>query len=55
MIIALRGITQKIIDEIKGLKPKTFLCLDSLFNNDDQFKTNTALQLQDAGIEFTVI
>ena len=55
MIIALRGITQKVIDEVRELKPKTFLCLDASFNNDNQFMTNTALQLQEAGIELTVI
>jgi adenine-specific DNA-methyltransferase len=55
LVITLRGISQKIIDEVRTLKPKAFLCLDRLFHNDDQLKTNTALQMQDAGIEFTAI
>jgi len=29
--------------------------LDRLFNDNDQLKTNTALQMKDAGIEFKVV
>ena len=32
-----------------------FITLDKLFKNNDQLKTNTALQMKDAGIEFKVV
>ena len=31
------------------------MTLDRLFNNNDQLKTNTALQMKDAGIEFKMV
>ncbi|MBU1753415.1 hypothetical protein KKG56_06125 [bacterium] len=35
-----------------ALKPHKVIILDRLFNNNDQLKTNAALQMKDAGIEF---
>ena len=32
-----------------------FITLDKLFKNNDQLKTNTLLQMKDAGIEFKVV
>ncbi|MFH2069639.1 MAG: site-specific DNA-methyltransferase, partial [Elusimicrobiota bacterium] len=55
MILALSKISEKAIKEITKLKPKKFICLDSLFSGNDQLKTNTVLQLKDAGIEFKTI
>ena len=33
-------------EEIIKRKPKQFICLDKLFNEDDQLKTNTVLQMK---------
>lgn len=55
VILALEKISQKAIDEIVKMKPKTLICLDRLFAGNDQLKTNTALQLKDAGVEFRTI
>jgi len=45
----------KIIKQIIAVKPKKVFTLDRLFKNNDKLKTNTALQLKDADIEFKVI
>jgi hypothetical protein len=39
----------------KARKPEKFTCLDIAFKNNDQLKTNTALQMESAKIEFKVI
>ena len=36
-------------------KPKMVITLDRIFKNNDQLKTNTALQMKDADIEFKVV
>jgi len=48
-------ITKKSVDKIIGLKPEKFTCLDTAFKNNDQLKTNTALQMDTEKIEFKVI
>ena len=45
----------KIIKQIIAVKPKKVFTLDRLFKNNDKLKTNTALQMKDADIEFKVI
>lgn len=63
VMLALEKISQKTIDAVIAEKPKRLICLDSLFARqtdggqagDDQLKTNTALQMKDAGIEFRTI
>ncbi len=45
----------KIIKSVIKQNPKKVITLDRLFNNNDQLKTNTALQMKDAGIEFKVV
>jgi adenine-specific DNA-methyltransferase len=45
------GIIKAAISE----KPKKVITLDRLFKNNDQLKTNTALQLKDSEIEFRVV
>lgn len=55
MVIALSRIDAKIIDSILEDKPQVFITLDRLFKNNDQLKTNTLLQMKDAGIEFKVV
>jgi hypothetical protein len=35
--------------------PERFICLDIAFKKNDQLKTNTAMQMETAKIEFKVI
>ncbi|HEY9165694.1 MAG TPA: site-specific DNA-methyltransferase [Candidatus Kryptonia bacterium] len=53
--LALEKISRDAIVEIGKMKPKNFICLDRLFAGNDQLKTNTALQMKDAGVEFRTI
>jgi len=55
MVIALSKIDEKIVDSILEDKPQVFITLDRLFENNDQLKTNTLLQMKDASIEFKVV
>ena len=65
VVLALEKISQAAIDQIvkmsakggyaSGVKPKNFICLDRLFAGNDQLKTNTALQMRDAGVEFKTV
>lgn len=55
LIVALEIIDQKIIDNIIAAKPKKVITLDNLFTGNDQLKTNTVLQMKDAGIDFKTI
>ena len=55
MVIALTKIDEKIVDAILKDKPQVLITLDRLFENNDQLKTNTLLQMKDASIEFKVV
>ncbi len=66
LIIALEELNQKIIDNIlahatpsplerAGVRLKKVITLDNLFTGNDQLKTNTVLQMKDAGIYFKTI
>lgn len=55
LIIALEAMNQKIIDSIIKAQPKKVITLDNLFAGNDQLKTNTVLQMKDAGIDFKTI
>src|SRR5690554_3352184 len=55
MVLMLEKATQKIIDSVISLKPNKVIALDRLFKGNDQLKTNTVLQMKDAGIEFKTI
>ena len=48
-------ITKKLVDKVLAEKPEKFTCLDIAFKDNDQLKTNTALQMEAAKIEFKVI
>lgn len=54
-IIALDKLDSKTVKEIIKQTPKKLITLDSSFDDNDQLKTNTALQLKDAGVEFRVV
>ena len=55
LIIALKDMDQKLIDNIISAKPKKVITLDKLFTGNDQLKTNTVLQMIDAEIDFKTI
>ncbi len=55
LIVALTKIDDSIIKQIIKLKPQKCIMLDKLFNENDQLKTNTVLQMKDANIEFKTI
>jgi adenine-specific DNA-methyltransferase len=55
MVIALSKMNEIIVKEIIVLKPKKCIALDKLFAKNDQLKTNTVLQMRDAGVEFKTI
>jgi adenine-specific DNA-methyltransferase len=55
LILMLEVANQVIIENIIALKPLKVIALDKLFKGNDQLKTNTVLQMKDAGIEFKTI
>ncbi len=55
LIIALSKINEEIIKNIIEAKPQKVITLDKLFEGNDKLKTNTILQMKDAGIEFKAV
>jgi adenine-specific DNA-methyltransferase len=59
LVIALTQMNSEIAAEIIGLlqssEVKKVITLDRLFAGNDELKTNTALQMLDAGVEFRVV
>lgn len=55
LVLLLESVDQETIDHVLTLHPQKVIGLDNLFSGNDQLKTNTALQLRDAGIEFKTI
>lgn len=55
LVLLLESVDQGTIDHVLTLHPQKVIALDNLFSGNDQLKTNTALQLRDAGIEFKTI
>jgi len=53
--LILKKIDESIIKAVISEKPKKVITLDRLFKNNDQLKTNTALQMKDVGIEFKAV
>ena len=53
--LILEKVDKKIIKKVIDVKPQKVITIDRLFKNNDQLKTNTALQMKDAGIEFKVV
>ena len=48
-------IRQGTVDVICAEHQQKVIALDNLFEGNDQLKTNTALQMRDAGVEFRTI
>lgn len=55
LIFMLEKTSQDIVNNIIAEAPQKVIALDRLFKNDDQLKTNTALQMKDADIEFKTV
>lgn len=55
MIFLLESASQEIINDVLNEKPNKVIAIDRLFEGNDQLKTNAALQMRDAGIEFKTI
>lgn len=55
LALILEKVSQEIITEVMSEYPKKVIVLDKLFKGNDQLKTNTVLQMKDAGIEFKTI
>ena len=55
LILLLEKATQEIMDAVIAEKPTKVIALDKLFKGNDQLKTNTVLQMRDAGVEFKTI
>ena len=55
LIIALDAMNEKLIKQIIAAKPQKVITLDNLFTGNDQLKTNTVLQMRDAGVDFKTI
>lgn len=51
----LESATQEVVDCVFAERPDKVIALDRLFKGNDQLKTNIALQMRDAGIEFKTI
>jgi adenine-specific DNA-methyltransferase len=47
--------TPEVQEKVLALKPRTVICLDSLFQNQDMVKTNAQLKLEDNGITFKTV
>jgi adenine-specific DNA-methyltransferase len=55
LLFALESINQATVDKMISLQPQKVISLDILFKDNDQLKTNTVLQMKDAGIDFKTI
>ena len=53
--LALENINEATIKTVLAVNPQKLITLDHLFQENDQLKTNTALQMEDADIEFQVV
>jgi len=53
--LILKKVDEAIIKSVLSEQPKKVITLDRLFKDNDQLKTNTALQMKDAEIEFKVV
>ncbi len=55
LIFMLEKADKKIVDNVLKEQPQKVIALDKLFKDNDQLKTNTVLQMKDAGVEFKTI
>ena len=55
IVLMLEKATQETITAVLQENPQKVIALDRLFEENDQLKTNTVLQMKDAGVEFKTI
>jgi len=55
MVLLLESVSKDIISKVIKTNPQKVVALDKLFEGNDQLKTNTSLQMKDAGIDFKTI
>ena len=55
LALLLESVSQTTVDAVLSRHPQKVIALDKLFEGNDQLKTNTALQMRDAGVEFKTI
>ncbi len=55
MVLLLEKVSQEIVRDVIALKPEKVIALDRLFKDNDPLKTNTVLQMKDAGIAFKTV
>ncbi|SFT71117.1 adenine-specific DNA-methyltransferase [Algoriphagus locisalis] len=55
LVLILNKVPEDTIKEVIDAKPTKVIALDRIFKENDQLKTNTVLQMRDAGIEFKTI
>lgn len=55
LALILENVSEELISNVISHKPKKVIALDRIFNGNDQLKTNTTLQMKDAGVEFKTI
>lgn len=55
MVVLLERIDDAIRDYLLETKPAHVVCLDTVFEDNDQLLTNLGLQLREAGVELTVV
>ena len=54
-MLVLENIDHDVVKSILGAMPKKVIALDKLFQENDQLKTNTVLQMKNAEIEFVTL
>ena len=55
LVLMLEKADEKTVEAVIRENPEKVIALDRLFEGNDQLKTNTALQMREAGIEFKTI
>ena len=55
MALLIETVSEKLIGEVIQSRPQKVIALDRLFEGNDQLKSNTALQMKDANIDFKTI
>ncbi len=55
LVLMLESATQETVDTVLATHTEKVIALDRLFEGNDQLKTNTVLQMKDAGITFITI
>lgn len=55
LLIATKKMNIEIASQLREYQPKTIICLDSIFKNQDSLKTNIQLLFEDSGITFKTL